>query len=178
MEIYASKNILEENSLEREVSLSAMSSLTLKLREFQQPKLSRKHPWLSPAPSRSLCLRSRSIVACTRTTLWVSSISSKTQKMSTFCWSSAKIKLWMNFCAAESAFTKLKFSATSIKFAHQLNTFTVIGWYIEILSLVICSSMIEWRLKLEISVSQPSLSSMEREREPFVERLTILLLKY
>lgn len=178
MEISALRNILEVNSLEREVSLSAMSSQTLKLREFQQQKWLRRHPSPSPAPSRSLCLRSRSIVACTRTTSWALSISLRTLKTSIYCWSSAKIKLWMNFCAAESAFTKLKYSATSIRFAHQLNTFTVTESFTEILSLAICSSTTEWRLKLEISVSQRSSNSMVREKEPFVERPTTLLLRF
>ena len=177
MEIYASRNILEVNSLEKEVSLSAMSSRTSKLREFQRLRWSRRPHSLSHVPSRSSCRRSRSIVACTRTTLWGSSISSRTLKMSIYCWSSVKIKLWMNFCAAESAFTKLKCSATSIRFAHRLNTFTVIESFTEILSLEICSSMTGWRSKLEISVSQPSSNSMVKGKELFVERPTTLLLK-
>lgn len=177
MEISASRNILEANSLEREVSLSATSSLTLKLREFQRLRWSRRPRSRSHVPSRSSCRRSRSIVACTRTTLWGSSTSSRTQKMSIYCWNSAKIKLWMNFCAAESAFMKLKCSATSIRFAHRLNTYTVIESFTEISNLEICSLMTGWRSKSEISVSQRNSNSMVKGKELFVERPTTLLLR-
>ena len=145
MEISASRSILEANSLEKVVSQSAMSSQTLRPSEFQQPRwLLRLHSQ-SPAPNRSLCLRSRFIAACTKTTLWASSTSLKMLKTSIYCWSFAKIKLWMNFCAAESAFMKLKSSAISIKSVLQLSTCTVIEWFTEISNWVTCSLTTEWR---------------------------------
>jgi len=145
-----------------------MSTQHMLLRWYVRPH------WLNRVHAKSWCRKLRFTKGWCTNTLFNSIISSRMQRMCISCWSCARTKQWMNYCAEGNDWQNWKCSAIWCKSSQQSNISTRIKWFTETWNWRIYFCRTRWKSNLVILGYLPNWISKVNADGQFVEHRTTL----